>query len=97
MSRSYRKTTIFGYSTARSEKADKKMWHGIYRAKNKSAIKKAMNLDSFDDMVCPLEEEAFNVYLLSKDGKHYWSKKSMNEKVEQGIVDKDYIRKIMSK
>lgn len=97
MSRSYRKTTIFGYTTARSEKEDKKIWHGIYRARSKSNIEKAIKLDLLDDIVNPLEEEVFNVYSLSKDGKHYWSRKSMNEKIEQGIVDKDYIRKIMCK
>lgn len=47
-------------------------------------------------MVNHVKEEVFNAYLLPKDGKHYWSKKSM-AKVEDGLIDSHYIRKIMSK
>lgn len=97
MSRSYRKTTIFGNSTARSEKDFKKIWHGMARAKNKENIKKSIRDNSFDDMVNHMEEEVFNVYLLPKDGKQYWSKKSMTKKVENGLIDSHYIRKIMCK
>lgn len=97
MSRSYRKTTIFGNSTARSEKDFKKIWHGMARAKNKENIKKSIRNNSFDDMVNHVEEDVFNVYFLPKDGKQYWSKKSMAKKVEDGLIDSHYIRKIMSK
>lgn len=97
MSRSYRKNTIFGNSTARSEKSFKKIWHGMDRAKNKENIGKAIRENSFDNMLNFLKEEVFNAYLLPKDGKHYWSKKSMDKKVEDGLIDIHYIRKIMSK
>lgn len=97
MSRSYRKTTIFGNTTARSEKDFKKIWHGIARAKNKGNIEKSIRDNSFDNMVNHVKEEVFNAYLLPKDGKHYWSKKSMAKKVEDGLIDSNYVRKIMSK
>lgn len=97
MSRSYRKTTIFGNTTSVSEKSAKKIWHRMYRVNNKQNIKRAIVNDSFDDMVDIRPEEILNVYLLPKDGKQYWSKKDMNIKIEKGLVDENYIRKIMSK
>lgn len=64
MSRSYRKTPIFGWSTARSESADKKIWHGRARARGRVALHADM------ESARPLDErEVSNVAAMSKDGK----------------------------
>lgn len=97
MSRSYRKTHIFGNSTSRSEKKDKKIWHGAYRVANRKNIHHGLVKSDFDDRVTIIPHDVMSSLCLSKDGKHYWSKKSMLMRVEEGRVDMRYIKKIMRK
>lgn len=62
MSRSRKKTPIIGNTSAKSEKADKKMCHKRMRVRGKMA--------KFDDVhVTP--NDAMNVYTFAKDGKQF--------------------------
>jgi len=97
MSRSYRKTHIFGNSTSDSEKKDKKIWHGAYRAANRNSIHHGLMNNDFDNRVTVVPHDVASLYDFSKDGKHYWSEKKMLMRVEEGRVDLDYIKKIMRK
>lgn len=67
MSRSYKKTPIFGNTTTCSEKSDKKIAHGKFRAKLRDCLKQ----HRFDE--CPIDmNEVSNIWDFGKDGKHYW-------------------------
>ena len=64
MSRSFRKTPVFGNTTARSEKKSKRLANRKFRRINKKLI----NLDKD-----PKEMNVvFNVWDMEKDGKHFW-------------------------
>lgn len=75
MSRSLRKTKIFGHTTAETEKQDKRRWNRVFRKVSKNLIR--------------LEKEApvkikgvTNVWDGAKDGKQYYhraSKKDMRK------------------
>ena len=65
MSRSYRKTKIFGIA-ATSEKSDKRRANRIFRRFNKSMVKKDSDKLWFN------MSEAMNVWSMAKDGKTYW-------------------------
>lgn len=68
MSRSRRKTPVFGNASARSEREGKKIWHSRMRAKSRTDIASATDLET----VLPvLENEAGNVWSMEKDGKNY--------------------------
>lgn len=97
MSRSYRKTHIFGNSTSESEKKDKKIWHGAYRAANRNSIHHGLINNDFDNRVVVVPNDVMCSSSLSKDGKHYWSEKKMLMRVAEGRVDMRYIQKIMCK
>lgn len=62
MSRSRRKTPIFGITTSESESVDKKIWHKAYRRSAKQS--------KCDEPISHLEHS--NVWNMSKDGKRYW-------------------------
>ena len=65
MSRSRKKTNRGGVTTAPSEKDDKKLWHKIFRRKNKTALKKADNKET----VFVIEKEVSDPWKMDKDGK----------------------------
>lgn len=67
MARSYRKTPIFGNTSAKSEKLDKRLASRRLRAQERQA------LHSGDDPPDP--RGAYNMaWDGAKDGKHYWHK-----------------------
>ena len=84
MSRSYRQTPVVGITTSQSEKDDKKIWHGRWRARERTIISNSSNdLDSYLPI---LEIEVSNKWQMSKDGKQYWSLKNqavIAEKIAQ--------------
>jgi hypothetical protein len=67
MSRSRRKTPIFGFTTATSEAFDKAKWHRAFRRAENQRL------------TCDPETEAhhfrefYNPWSMHKDGKHWWS------------------------
>jgi hypothetical protein len=66
LSRSYRRTPIFGITTSRSEKQDKRFANRRLRRKVKSCVVTG-------DEELPLLREVSNVWTFDKDGKAYWS------------------------
>lgn len=69
MSRSQKKTPIFGIAGGKSERADKKIWHGRLRALERSALASSTDLD---DHMTTTEREASNPWTFAKDGKSFW-------------------------
>lgn len=70
MSRSRRKTPIYGMTTARSEKRDKQLWHGRMRACERGRLRDA-RVD-FDAHLTTLEREVSNRWAMDKDGRQWW-------------------------
>jgi len=67
MSRSRRKTPIFGIAKCPSEKDDKRVCHGIFRRMERDAIA----AEQFD--ACPGKmAAAMNIWTMGKDGKSWW-------------------------
>lgn len=108
MSRSQKKTPIFGIAGARSEKQDKRIWHKRMRALERTqqgALAKSELENHFPVNVL----EASNIWSMAKDGRFYWAKsdhqsfanklasrKSKNA-VEHKSLMKRNLRKIMNK
>lgn len=69
MSRSQKKTPIFGIAGEKSERADKKIWHGRLRSLERSALSSSADLD---DHMTTTEREASNPWTFAKDGKFFW-------------------------
>lgn len=71
MSRSRRKTPIFGMTGAKSERRDKQAWHSRMRAKVRTGLT-VMPQAQLDGYVAPVENEVGSVWAMAKDGKHYF-------------------------
>lgn len=71
MSRSKRKTPIFGMTGAKSEKREKQAWHSRMRARVRTVLT-AMPPLQLDGYVAPIENEVGSVWEMAKDGKHYF-------------------------
>lgn len=82
MSRSYKHTPITGYTTAESEKEDKKLWHGALRTAEREFLSK-IDVDTTDDdnLIDPVEKDVSNVWSFDKDGKHYMNINNDNIKL----------------
>jgi hypothetical protein len=78
MSRSIRKTPIFGMTTCKSEKVDKKIWHSRWRCHERTAISQTpfSNLDSY---LTILENQESNTWDMGKDGRQYWPIQRQNK------------------
>ena len=75
MSRSFRKTPIFPFTSSDTEKWDKQMWHSLMRSKEKQRLHRITDeeMESF----IPLDEnDVSNPYWFNKDGKYYSDKLS---------------------
>jgi len=70
MSRSYRKTPIFGHTTATSEKSDKIIYNKRIRRKNKLTLHHALVSDTIDSHYA-VGKEIVDTWSLDKDGKSY--------------------------
>ena len=69
MSRSRRKTPIFGYTSSDSERQDKQIWHRRWRHNERQALATA---DDFDAHLTLLRDDVSSTWNMDKDGKHYW-------------------------
>lgn len=78
MSRSYRKTPIFGHTTCRSERQDKKQWHKALRAKERVA-QGLLSPDAFDSHMPLHENQVGDAWSMGKDGHHYWDASSRED------------------
>ena len=74
MTHSIRHTPIFGNCNASSEKEDKRIFHGIMRAKERLITTKLLHAFAPDDVENDVidSNECMNVWCMSKDGKGYW-------------------------
>ncbi len=68
MSRSRKKTPIFGHTTCTSEATDKATWHRRYRA-----IERVRRRAEGEDYTAHSHRENSNAATFAKDGKHYWA------------------------
>lgn len=69
MSRSYRKTPIFGNTGCKSEKEDKRIGNRKLRRINKQICQ-----NDTGESVYKIMDEVMNPWSMGKDGRHYWSK-----------------------
>lgn len=77
MSRSYRKTPIFGITTAESEKEDKKLWHKSFRTKAKNQLKEKTlrnDIEELDTIIDVHEYDVSNSFAMDKEVKKYYPK-----------------------
>ena len=68
MSRSRRKTPVFGNTSATSERVGKKLWHGRFRAKERTALSSTKDLSTHMPTTVL---DASNVWSMEKDGRWY--------------------------
>lgn len=71
MSRSLRKTPIFGHTTCRSERQDKKIWHQRWRICERNALASTPR-DAWEAHLSLLDNQVSNVGAMGKDGYFYW-------------------------
>ena len=72
MSRSRRKTPIFGITTARSEREDKALWHGRWRAAERTVLAGMLPGCADAHMTTPARGVS-DPWGMSKDGRRFWS------------------------
>jgi hypothetical protein len=71
MSRSHCKTPIVGYTTSRSKRENKKLWHQRWRSRERTALASAPP-DTTSAYLPLLERQVSNIWSMSKDGRTYW-------------------------
>lgn len=71
MSRSVRKKPIMGWTTCRSEKDDKRIWHRRWRAHERTGLT-STPLDDEDSGLPVSVNQLSNVWDMEKDGRQYW-------------------------
>lgn len=76
MSRSRRKTPIFGITTCASERLDKKIWHGRWRSRERC------RLETGQDDLTVLPKQVSNPWGMGKDGRRYWPAHERESHVE---------------
>lgn len=79
MSRSYRKTPIFGITSARSEADDKRLWHKRWRSRQRDQLASVEP----ESEILPIHRNAVsNVWSMAKDGKSWFSLRHQQEVAE---------------
>ena len=76
MSRSRRKTPIFGYASADSEASDKRIWHSRMRHRERQALHSA---EDYDAHMTTARDQVSSAWNMAKDGKFYFSAASREE------------------
>jgi hypothetical protein len=71
MSRTRRKTPIFGHTTSRSERKDKQHWHQRWRVRERTVLAGASLVDLSSHMTLH-EKQVSDVWSMAKDGHSYW-------------------------
>lgn len=78
MSRSIRKTPIYGIAAYVSEKVDKKIWHRRWRSKEHARLA-CSSVDELESHLTLVKDEVSCVWGMSKDGRRYWPVKSQQQ------------------
>ena len=71
MSRSQRHTPIFGITTARSEREDKRIWHKRLRAHERTALSQLHCLN-WDNHIPVHHRAVSDIWSMAKDGRRFW-------------------------
>lgn len=74
MSRSIKNKYFSSYACCNSEKKDKKIWHKVFRRKEKQKISSSIDLD---EHVTTHYREVSNPWSMGKDGKRRFSKSDL--------------------
>ena len=82
MSRSIRKTPIFGHTTARSEADDKRLWHKRWRTSERGQL---ASIGPETDHVTVNRTAVSSTWDMAKDGK-YWFGPSRQREVAERIA-----------
>ena len=77
MSRSTRKTPIYGMTNCKSEKQDKKIWNSRWRCHERVAIGQ-ISLSELDSYQTILKNQISSTWDMGKDGRQYWTHESQN-------------------
>ncbi len=80
MSRSHRKTPIFGHTTARSEADDKRMWHKRWRSHERGQL---ASLDLNGDYLSVHRQTVSSPWDMAKDGKHWFDPRRQQKLAER--------------
>lgn len=80
MSRSRRKTPMFGYTTATSEAEDKRIWHKRWRAQLRGQLSRDATTDDFLPI---LQRAVSSPWNMDKDGKSWFSPRQQRLQAEQ--------------
>lgn len=83
MSRSRRKTPIFGHTTARSEANDKRLWHKRWRSRQRDQLV----VGAEDDPLPVPRNVVSNTWNMAKDGKS-WFDPRRQQAVAQRIAER---------
>ena len=87
MSRSLRKTPIFGHAKARSEREDKMIWHQRFRSRERNALAVVARDDNLAEHVTTHFKQVSNPWGMEKDGKSYSSKR-LQQAVAERIANR---------
>jgi len=87
MGKSYKKVPISGFTTARSEKEDKRILNRILRHKVKASLK-SKDIEELEMFLEPKKDEVMDKWSMSKDGKKYYDNR---------YKDKYWYKKMMRK
>ena len=85
MSRSRRKTPIFGIASSASERWDKMTWHQRWRARERTQSASAKDLASYLPVV---EKQVSNVWSMGKDGRAFWALRDRTESAQRIAIRK---------
>lgn len=73
MSRSCKKTPIHGVTTCRSEKPDKRRWHGRWRVRERQQLRAYVQGHELDDYITTHFRSVSNPWDMGKDGHVRWT------------------------
>jgi len=107
MSRSRRKTPIVGYTTCRSERADKIIWHQRLRAHERTGLTGA-DAERLEAWLPVSEHQVSNPWSMGKDGRQYvsarqqaewarWQAQKGRTARERAALERRFLRKWMAK
>jgi hypothetical protein len=102
VSRSFRKTPIFGHTTARSEAGDKRLWHKRWRTQERDLL---TTLPPDREHHPTLRNAVSNTWGMAKDGKSWFSPTKQQKIAEQiaarttssALQQKKLLKRILAK
>lgn len=82
MSRSRRKTPVYGFCGAKSEAVDKRIWHQRWRARERDRLR---TLCAEDEHLTTRQEEVSNPWAMAKDGRQWFGWKQQEKQAREII------------